>query len=72
MSVAEQFGRNLFMARRRAYLSQEQLARRAGVHRTEIGLLERGLRVPRLDTIVKLADGLEVPPGGLLTKLGRC
>ena len=72
MSVAEQFGRNLFMARRRAYLSQEQLARRAALHRTEIGLLERGLRVPRLDTIVKLADGLEVPPGTLLAGLGRC
>ena len=72
MSVAEQFGRNLFMARRRAYLSQEQLARRATLHRTEIGLLERGLRVPRLDTIVKVADGLEVPPGTLLRGLGRC
>jgi transcriptional regulator with XRE-family HTH domain len=72
VSVAEQFGRNLFMARRRAYLSQEQLGKRAGLHRTEIGLLERGLRVPRLDTIVKVADGLEVPPGALLAGLGRC
>lgn len=72
MSVAEQFGRNLFMAGRRAYLSQEQLARRAALHRTEIGLLERGLRQPRLDTIVKVADGLEVPPGALLAGLGRC
>ena len=72
MTVGEQFGRNLFMARRRVYLSQEQLARRASLHRTEIGLLERGLRVPRLDTIVKVADGLEVPPGALLAGLGRC
>jgi transcriptional regulator with XRE-family HTH domain len=72
VSVAEQFGRNLFMARRRAYLSQEQLSHRAALHRTEIGLLERGRRVPRLDTIVKLADGLEVPPGALLAGLGRC
>lgn len=71
MNVAEQFGSNLFMVRRRAYLSQEQLSRRAALHRTEIGLLERGLRVPRLDTIVKLADGLEVSPGTLLAGLGR-
>lgn len=72
MIVAEQFGRNLFMARRRASLSQEQLGKQAGLHRTEIGLLERGLRVPRLDTIVKVADGLEVQPGALLAGLGRC
>lgn len=70
MTAAERFGLNLFMARRRACLSQEQLARRAGLHRTEIGLLEKGLRSPRLDTIVKVADGLGVPPGSLLAKLG--
>ena len=70
-SLAEQFGRTLFMTRRRAYLSQEKLARLAGLHRTEIGLLERGLRQPRLDTIVKLADGLGVTPGVLLARLGR-
>jgi len=42
MTVSEQLGRNLRRARRRAYMSQEDLARRAGVHHTEIGLLERG------------------------------
>lgn len=70
MSAAEQFGHNLFMARRRAYLTQAQLSERASLHRTEISLLERGLRVPRLDTIIKVADGLDVPPGTLLAGLG--
>jgi hypothetical protein len=43
------------------------LAHRAGLHLTEIGLLERALRLPRLDTIVKLAGAFEVEPCELLT-----
>lgn len=69
MSFAERFGRNLFMARRRAWLSQEKLAKRAGLHRTEIGLLENGRREPRLSTFVKLVEALEVPPKQLLKGL---
>jgi transcriptional regulator with XRE-family HTH domain len=33
---------------------------RAGLHITEISLIERALRMPRLDTIVKLAGALEI------------
>jgi transcriptional regulator with XRE-family HTH domain len=59
--VAATFGKNLARHRRRIGLSQEALALRASLHRTEIGLLERGERTPRIDTIVKLAGGLGVP-----------
>jgi transcriptional regulator with XRE-family HTH domain len=38
----------------------------AGLHRTEIGMLERGFRLPRIDTVVKLAGALEVEPVELL------
>ena len=31
------------------------------LHRTEIGLLERGEREPRLSTIIKFASALDVP-----------
>ena len=61
-AVARCFGKNLRRARRRADLSQEQLGVAAGLHRTEIGLLERGARVPRIDTLVKVASALEVAP----------
>lgn len=60
MSVATQFGANLARARRRAGLSQEEAAVRASIHRTEVGLLERGERTPRIDTALKLAGALEV------------
>jgi transcriptional regulator with XRE-family HTH domain len=54
------------MARRRADLSQEQLATLAGLHRTEISLIENGGRIPRVDTLMKLAGALEVSASELL------
>lgn len=60
LDVARRFGANLRRVRRQADLSQEQLGLHSGLHRTEVGLLERGARVPRLDTLLKLAAGLGV------------
>jgi transcriptional regulator with XRE-family HTH domain len=80
VNVAEQFGRNLAYCRRRANLSQEALAVRASIHRTAVGMIERAERVPRIDTLVKLAGALEISAGELLeglewepgeTRLGR-
>lgn len=47
-------------------LSQEELGFRASLHRTEISQLEKGVRLARIDTLVKLAGALSVPPGDLL------
>jgi transcriptional regulator with XRE-family HTH domain len=63
VSVAEQFGENLARQRKLADQSQEETAIRAGLHRTEISNLERGLRLARADTIAKLASALEADPG---------
>ncbi len=65
MSVAKQFGANLSRLREQAGITQEDLAFRASLHRTEIGLLERGGRIPRIDTLAKLAGALGVEPGAL-------
>lgn len=64
--IAERFAANLTAARKLAGLSQEELGVRASLHRTEISQLERGLRLARIDTLVKLAGGLGVEPGALL------
>lgn len=64
--VALHFGKNLARARRIAGLSQEELAQRASLHRTEIGMLEHGQRVARIDTVVKLAGAMAIEPGVLL------
>lgn len=38
-----------------------------GLHRTELSLLERGGRTPRLDTLLALAAAIEAPPRELVT-----
>ncbi len=68
--IAAQFGTNLACRRKRAHLSQEELAVRASLHRTAIGQLERGERTARIDTLVKLAGSLDLPPGELLDGMG--
>jgi transcriptional regulator with XRE-family HTH domain len=66
MTVAEQFGKNLARLRQRSGLSQEEAALRASLHRTELSQLERGLRVPRIDTAAKLAGAIGVETAELL------
>jgi transcriptional regulator with XRE-family HTH domain len=63
---AEQFGINLKRCRRRVRLSQEAVAVRASLHRTEIGYLENGKRSPRIDTLIKLCGAIEATPADLL------
>lgn len=64
--IARRFGQNLRRARKRAAMSQEELAIGASLHRTEIGLIERGHRVARIDTLIKIASSLGVSPMELL------
>jgi transcriptional regulator with XRE-family HTH domain len=63
---AIRFGGNLATCRKQAGLSQEELGVRASLHRTAVGQLERGERVARADTLVKLAGSLGVPAEELL------
>ena len=65
MSPQERFAVNLRQARTKAGISQEELGERCDLHRTEISLLERAGREPRLATIVKLAGALETTPAEL-------
>lgn len=66
MTVAQRFGANLVRCRKQAGLSQEDLGARASLHRTAIGLLERGARTPRIDTLIKLAQALPAEIDDLL------
>lgn len=66
MDIATKFADNLVRIRRIADISQEELGVRASLHRTEISQLERGLRLARIDTLMKLCGSLEADPGELL------
>ena len=63
---SQTFARNLRSQRLRRGISQERLAFACRLHRTEISLLERAVREPRLSTIVRLARGLGIPAAALL------
>jgi transcriptional regulator with XRE-family HTH domain len=65
-SQRQKFGLNLAAQRKLAGMSQEDLAFRADLHRTEVSLIERGLREPRLETLLKLSRGLGVMPATLI------
>lgn len=68
LSVA--FGQRLREVRRERGMSHEDLARRTDLHTTAISRFERGLREPRLKSILRLAEGLDVHPGRLLEEPG--
>lgn len=68
-AAARQFGRIVAGRRRQIGLTQERTAERAGLHRTEVALIEKGGRLPRLDTIVKLGGALGVEPCELMAGL---
>jgi len=69
MDIATRFGQNLVRCRKRAGLLQEELGFRSSLHRTEVGMLERGIRLPRIDTLIKLAGGIGIRPEELLDGL---
>jgi transcriptional regulator with XRE-family HTH domain len=52
-------------------LSQEGLADLAGMHRTYVGDIERGLRNPSYRNLVKLAAALDVPLSELVARAER-
>jgi transcriptional regulator with XRE-family HTH domain len=67
--LAVSFGRRLKAVRRDQGMSQEDLARRTDLHTTAISRMERGAREPRITTVLRLAEGLGVPPSALMDAL---
>jgi len=63
---AARFGLNLKRLRADAGLSQEELAARAGLHRTYVSSVERGHRNVSLENIFALAAALKCDPRDLL------
>jgi transcriptional regulator with XRE-family HTH domain len=70
-SESAAFGQRLRELRAERGISQDQLAHLTGIHPTAIGRFEWGAREPRLRSILRLAEGLDVRPGRLLDDLGE-
>jgi transcriptional regulator with XRE-family HTH domain len=62
----KEFGQRLAEARRRAGLSQAQIATSTGTSPSAPGQWERGYALPQLDTLRKVSDALGVSPEYLL------
>ena len=57
----KELGKKIVQERKKAKLSRESLARKCGVSVSAIQKYERGERLPKLETIQKIADVLNVP-----------
>ena len=60
------FGNRVRAARERLGITQEDLAARVGMSPSHMSIVERGVKVPRMDTVVKLANELDVSADYLL------
>jgi CheY-like chemotaxis protein/DNA-binding XRE family transcriptional regulator len=67
--VKKNFGAAVRLRRDHLGISQEELAGRAGLHRTYISDVERGARNVSLESIQRLAAALEVPLSVLFSRL---
>lgn len=65
----QDFGDRVRAVRTERDLSQEELARRSGLHRTAISFIERAERSATLETVEKLARALRVEPADLMPPL---
>ena len=59
-------GRRIRSLRKKNNLTQEQLAEQADVSASFLGHVERGSRIPSLETVMKLCSALKVSPNDLL------
>ncbi|WP_422001938.1 helix-turn-helix domain-containing protein [Roseovarius mucosus] len=60
-ALVQIFASNLRRMRKKARLSQEELALRSGLDRTYISGCERGIRNPSIVSVEKIAEALNVP-----------
>lgn len=67
--ILKNFGYTVRKLRKERGLSQEELAFRAGLHRTYIGMIERGEKNITLTNIEKVAKALNVKMKALFNEL---
>ena len=66
MDIRQRLGRNVRRLREGKALSQEAFADEAGIHRTYVSDIERGVRNPTITVVERLAVALGVSAGELL------
>lgn len=67
--ILKRFGQRIRSQREAEGISQERLADLTGLHRTYVGSVERGERNIALLNILRLAEGLRIDAGQLVSGL---
>ncbi len=61
-----EYGKRIKDARNKSGLTQKQLGERLGVSESAVAQYESGQRVPKVDTLQRIADALNIPLANLL------
>ena len=66
--VAVAFGRVLRTARREAHISREEVVQAFAFKRTQLSLIERGIRAPTITEVLALAKAIKADPAELIRR----
>ena len=69
---AKAVGQRIKAAREKKSMTQEDLAARINISPTHVSVIERGTKIPRIDTFVAIANVLEVSADELLVDVVNC
>lgn len=70
--VKDNITENIKYFRSKMNISQEELSDMCGYSSTYIGKIERGKRSPSLDTLIRIAEALQIPMASLFDPFYRC
>ena len=62
----EAVGRRIYEARKERHITQEELAAMAGISPSHMGIIERAVKTPNLETFIAIANALNVSADYLL------
>jgi transcriptional regulator with XRE-family HTH domain len=69
LTLNESIAKTLIKHRHLSKLSQEDLAELAGIHRTYVSQIERGLKVPTIAILFKISRALSVQPSDFIKEI---
>lgn len=69
MAETNKVGAVIQAVREEKGLSQEVVSGLAGIGRTHLSAIERGVRKPTLDTFFKIAEALDMPASELMRRI---
>jgi len=62
-------GKEIRKARKEACMSQEELAEKADIHRTYVSLLERDLKSPTVEVLIRICAALKIKASDILKRI---